>query len=875
MTRRTSVGGWQLTVGGRRVSAAPSVSPSSPPPTANRLPANRLALLLAVVLLALPLVAQTEVTYQDDFQSYKIPSNPPGWVDTSIGNPKPQASGLYKAWSDPLQGNQGPNVVYGTKQSSGKPEGNNPRIGTFSTLTTRRFDAKGRFEYSGRLIRTREDSRIGLSFLSSYPEVDKYYLVGLWSQGGTSTLTMQLFGFGAGTLQGTVDSNLTIAPNRWYRFLIQVDDVDNTTKIRAKFWPDGTTEPATFAIDAVDAAPSRLTTGRIGMWAAVKGEAYIDDVFAKSPVDHTPPVITFIDADTQRVLDPAQLALFKTPARIEIRVTDDLSTVTYTAKLDGTTDYVSATPIPVDGLHTITVNAVDAPGNTATASLGLLVDQVPPVITLHVDGSTFAAGAIFDKDVTLSAVIQDISETTSVATLNGATVTLPQPIAEERVHDISVTATDQVGWQSTSASSFIVDKTPPVVTILANGVELGGGESFQADVTLTWSAVDLTFDRTEATLNGSPITSGTTVTAERIHDLVVTAYDRAGHSTTETRRFVLDKTAPEVRLFANGETFKADTTFNTPVTFTVEVNDTTPTTEVATIDDQPYTLGTPFGVEGPHTIRVVVTNAAGLSTTVGPSPFTIDLTPPTITLTESGEPFRDGMKFNRDVNPVVTATDNLTANPTRELFLNGREYPLDTPITEEKADHVISATATDAGGNSASVGPFHFLLDKTRPVVTIVEETTDQPFGPDALFARPVRVKITVVDMTATTVAATLNGAAWDPSTSVTVDGTYTVSVVATDEVGWQNDPVTATFTIDQTPPALTFTSHADGAVVSTPTVVVGGGSDDAITVVVAGNPATVDLVAKTFLTDPIALVEGTNTVTATGTDKAGNVGTA
>ena len=78
------------------------------------------------LLFALSAFAQTEVVHSEDFQAYKTPSNPPGWVDTSVGNPKPEASGLYKAWPDPLQGNQGTNVVYGTKQSSGKPEGNNP-----------------------------------------------------------------------------------------------------------------------------------------------------------------------------------------------------------------------------------------------------------------------------------------------------------------------------------------------------------------------------------------------------------------------------------------------------------------------------------------------------------------------------------------------------------------------------------------------------------------------------------------------------------------------------------------------------------------------------------------------------------------------------
>ena len=94
----------------------------------------------------------------------------------SAGANKPAAGGLFKTWPDPLQPS---NVVFGTRQSSGNPDGNNPRIGTFSTLTTKKFDAKGRFEYSGRLLRTNVDSRIGLTFLSAYPEIDKYYLIGL------------------------------------------------------------------------------------------------------------------------------------------------------------------------------------------------------------------------------------------------------------------------------------------------------------------------------------------------------------------------------------------------------------------------------------------------------------------------------------------------------------------------------------------------------------------------------------------------------------------------------------------------------------------------------------------------------------------------
>ncbi|MCA1732530.1 MAG: hypothetical protein LC732_02890 [Acidobacteria bacterium] len=123
-----------------------------------RIALSSLALLLAVAsALAQPVV----VEYADDFHSYKTQSIVPGWVDTPVGSTKPDAKGLYKTWPDPRNKS---NVVYGTKQSSGKPEGRNPRIGTFSTLTDRAFAGKGRFEYRGRFLRTNSDSRIGLSF---------------------------------------------------------------------------------------------------------------------------------------------------------------------------------------------------------------------------------------------------------------------------------------------------------------------------------------------------------------------------------------------------------------------------------------------------------------------------------------------------------------------------------------------------------------------------------------------------------------------------------------------------------------------------------------------------------------------------------------
>src|SRR5215210_1545103 len=110
-----------------------------------------------LLFLATSTVAQTtqpDVSINENFQAYRNQANPPGWIDTSVGNPKPQANGLYKTWPDPTELKNGTNVVYGTKQSSGTPEGRNPRIGTFSTLSTVSFAGQGRFEYRGRILRT-------------------------------------------------------------------------------------------------------------------------------------------------------------------------------------------------------------------------------------------------------------------------------------------------------------------------------------------------------------------------------------------------------------------------------------------------------------------------------------------------------------------------------------------------------------------------------------------------------------------------------------------------------------------------------------------------------------------------------------------------
>ncbi|HVR40568.1 MAG TPA: hypothetical protein VMU84_15840, partial [Thermoanaerobaculia bacterium] len=487
---------------------------------------------------------QTEVAYTEDFQSYAKNKNPNGWIDTSVGGGN--GVGLYKTDIDPTQGNKGTNIVYGTKQSSGRPDGNTPRIGTFSTYTTKTFSTSGRFEYTGRFIRTNTDTRVGFTLCSSYPEQDKYYLIALWTR-ASGGVSMQLHSFGAGTPAGTLDSGLTPDVNKWYRFRIQADDLNNQTQIRARFWVDGAPEPTTWSIDGADAAATRLKSGRIGIWSAVKGDFYVDDLFAKSPVDHTAPVVTIYESD--KLLDPAVITPINHDAILDAKVTDDISGVaTITMKVDGVA-YTPKTPVTVEGVHTVRADAVDKVGNTSFLEAKVLVDKTKPLVvfsegTTTLDPSKLAAFK-FDPKIGIT-VTDNVSKFTWAATLDGQPYVAGTPIPTDGFHDIRVVATDEAKNVADLTLHVLVDKVKPVVVFSEGDKVLDPTkvEPFKFDPRIAIKVTDATSKvTTTITLDGAPYTSGTLITTDAFHDIRVVATDEAGNVTDVTQRILVDKVA--------------------------------------------------------------------------------------------------------------------------------------------------------------------------------------------------------------------------------------------------------------------------------------------------------------------------------------------
>ena len=606
--------------------------------------------------------------------------------------------------------------------------------------------------------------------------VDKTLPVIAFFESGAALDTTKTTNFGRDVkVEIKVTDNL---PNVTYTAKVDGNDYKSLDPITA----DGTHVVSVHAIDAADnTADSQVSV----------------------LVDKTPPVIAFYEGPTK--LDTTSRQKFNHLPSITIKVTDATTSPAFTATLDGAA-YTSGTPVG-EGSHTISVHATDALNNPADAKLDLLVDQTPPVVKLKEGTNDLPpSGGIYNHDLSVKADITDVSQTTTAATLDGQPYSLSVAIASEGTHTLSVTVTDELNWSTTVGSSFIVDKTPPKISVFEGTNPLSAGASFARDIVINFSAQDITTPALTATLDGAPFNSGSTVSSNGDHTLVVNGVDQANnHSDPVTITFHIDKDAPEVVLLESGQSFPQKKTFTRDVVATVDIKAATQTTSVATIDGSSYTLGQPYAPEGKHHIKVVVTNLANLSTTVE-ADFTIDKTPPTIKLfAKDGVEFTDNMKFAADITPVAQADDNLSKPPKVVVTLDGHELAPGSIVSEEKF-HTISATATDDGGLSTTVGPYHFVIDKSGPKVTVTVD--DKTLNDDDKFNKAITPKINVDDLTKTTIAATLDGNNYTPDTLISDDAKHTLVVSVSDDLGniTKLDPIH--FTIDKTPPVVTVSEN-------------------------------------------------------------------
>lgn len=181
------------------------------------------------------------------------------WMDTAAGNSMSEDDSLFDVFA--VSGEQ----VLGTTSSLTNIHSHFQGVGSASF---------GNYEFTGRMRYDSGDGSMGITFLSDYPNSDNYYRIRRYN-GGSFHMAPHPHGI---NLSGTVNSGVNPAPNTWYLFRVVVADEGSQTRIQARIWADGSSEPSNWQIDCLDTRSARLTTGTVGCWAMGDGGRFWSDL---------------------------------------------------------------------------------------------------------------------------------------------------------------------------------------------------------------------------------------------------------------------------------------------------------------------------------------------------------------------------------------------------------------------------------------------------------------------------------------------------------------------------------------------------------------------------------------------------------------------
>jgi hypothetical protein len=378
-------------------------------------------------------------------------------------------------------------------------------------------------------------------------------------------------------------------------------------------------------------------------------------------------------------------------------------------------------PVLPEGIHSLIVRLSDIAGNSTTSEQGVrtVLDTTPPTISIlsPMDGAFLAvtnpqvsaslADAGSGIDATTARLLVDDIDFTAEAAISATSLTWTpaEPLAET-AHRVTVESMDHSGNKSAASISFIVDATPPVLTLdaPADGLRLNGTQ-----VQVTGAAADENRGlRLE--VNGQPVdaTTGqfqvTLPLAEGTQAVTVRAVDAAGNTRQEIRqvtRFSLPTVAiaaPANLGYVAATTVRVSGTVSDPAA-TVAVNGVP-----AAVSGTSFTAADVPLLEGGNVLTATARDANGHIATDSVS-VVRDLTPPVVVIhdpMDGARVFTSTLAVSGMVNDIVAGTVNageatVTVNGLPATVAN-RSF-LVSGVTLTPGDNVLTAVATDMSGN--------------------------------------------------------------------------------------------------------------------------------------------------------------------------------
>ncbi|MGL5336394.1 MAG: Ig-like domain-containing protein, partial [Enterovibrio sp.] len=444
-----------------------------------------------------------------------------------------------------------------------------------------------------------------------------------------------------------------------------------------------------------------------------------------------------------------------------------------------------------EGNNRIVIVFEDIAGNEKTLNFNTVIDTVAPILTIdEVSGENYQIieneHVITGDEVKLSGRIDYGSTITSI-TVNGEEITLPENISNggiwsitiadllEGKNSIVIKSQDVAGNESQSVVNITRDSTPPVLTF-EGALDENGDPILSEDLK-----------------DNTPTLSGTASEQAKI-SVVISSQDGL---TSYTYSATADK---------NGQ-------------WTVSI--------------------TPALADGDYRVQIVATDAAGNHSQLESS-FTIDTAPPALTFTgivdENGAP--DLSDIITNATPTFAGTASEQAKITLQLTLDGGavfnysaaadadgKWSLEISPALADGHYTVKIIATDAAGNSTQLES-SFTLDVTPPEL-IFAGIVDENGAPESselindnrpnfvgTASEQARITLQITQQDGSTLrfssVADEDGNWSVPVTPALADGYYTVQIVATDAAGNSSQAIQTSFTVDTTPPALSFTGIED-----------------------------------------------------------------
>ncbi len=379
-------------------------------------------------------------------------------------------------------------------------------------------------------------------------------------------------------------------------------------------------------------------------------------------VDRTPPTINILMPQSGSILNSTEIP-------IEWNASDMLGVAYFELYLDGIlianisanqTNYIVNTS---EGIHNLTIRAIDILGNVAIKTIEITVDITPPIIYILEPSNT----SIFN--VSNIVIIWNSSDNLSGIDhyeifLDGDIVLSEIPseqtncslYLEEGTHIIAIWAVDKAGNKNGCILRISIDRTPPLPLILS---PINNTVFNMSSINITWTPSD------DAVwycviINGKILYNGSktryyTILEDGRHTIVVRAKDEAGNIGYSMVVITVDTMPPIIHILSPKERYLNKSIVNVSwniieqnIRFVqIRINDG----EWVSVNDTYHV----FRLEdGEYVVEIRVIDVAG-HITIEEVYFVVDTLPPTITILE---PENNSFSENNTINIKISVEDN-------------------------------------------------------------------------------------------------------------------------------------------------------------------------------------------------------------------------